>query len=124
LLPLLLSCGGGDGGATGPKAVPGELTLSLVTPNSDDRAVLISIAGPGPISAITASRTESMAFSQVTTGKASVAVFGALTSGPLVRFTVPDVAAAASYSATVTEVVDPANNPRSGVAGYAATIAK
>jgi hypothetical protein len=124
--PLVISCGGDGGGGgtvTGPKAVPGELTASLVTPNADDRAVLLAITGPGSISGISTT-TEYVVFAQTASGKATVAVFGSLTNGVLVRFSVPDVGAVASYTATITDIVDPGNVPRQSLGGYSITVAK
>ena len=116
----ILSCGGDS---TGPKAVPGDLTATLTTPNADDRAILITITSPGTISP-GAAGADYVVFSKTLTGKTSVAVFGTLTTGPLVRFSVPDVGQAASYVVTVSDVADASNAPRSSLAGYSVTVSK
>jgi hypothetical protein len=129
LLGVIVSCGGGDGGGgggniTGPKATPGDLLVNLTTPNTDDRAVLITITGPGSISAVAGSNVDYAVFSQTATGKTTVAVFGPIVNGPLVKFTVSDTGAAASYGVTVNDAVDPANSPRSSLASYSVTVSK
>lgn len=123
---MSIACGGdgGGGSVTGPKAVPGELTATLVTPNADDRAILITITGPGPVSSVAAANDDYVVFSKVSGSKVSVALFGSLTSGTVIRFHVPDVGLVSSYTASLVEVVDPANNVRPQQTGYSVSISK
>jgi hypothetical protein len=115
--------GGDDGGTTPPPPEPGVLTVSLTTPNTDDRALVVEVTGPS-ITGVTAANAAYVVHSRAP-GATSVraAVFGALGSGALLRFSVPDVNAAAAYKATVVEVADGANALRQ-TTGYAATIAR
>ena len=118
---LLAGCGGDKGGAgitQPPAAVPGVLTLSLTTPHADDRAMMLSISGPGPITEITSSGTSYVLHSRASGTGFRVAVFGSLTSGALLRFSVPDVNKASSYQAAVLEVSDAANALRSTTAEH------
>jgi hypothetical protein len=133
---LASSCGGGgDAGVapteptptptlpTVPTATPGTLTARLVTPNSDDGAIIVDITGPAPAAEPTALTPGASLYARSNGNTARVAVFGALGSGALVRFSVPDVNAASQYSAQVAEVSDRSNALRPSVTGYQVTIA-
>jgi hypothetical protein len=126
-LSLLLACGG-DGGGTDvtqpPLPVPGVLTLSVTTPNADDRAILITITGPAGASSVTGGSSAYRAESRITGSTIKAAIFGNITSGAVLRFNVPDVAKASSYSASVTEVADASNSLRTDLSAYALSIAK
>lgn len=128
---LVLGCAAGlaagcDGGPSGPpKPVPGTLTVALVTPAADDRAILIAVSGPETVGEVAAAGTGGYTVHARPAGTSfRAAVFGRLASGPLVSFTVPDVNRAASYTATVQEVVAPDNTLRASTAGYALTLSK
>jgi hypothetical protein len=123
---LLAACGDKKGrGITEPPApVPGVLTLSLSTANADDRAIIVSVTGPGPIGDITAATADLVLHARSSTAGFKAAIFGTLASGPLVRFAVPDVNKASSYQGTVVEVADSTNALRSVTTGYATVIAK
>ena len=133
---LALSCGGSGGDRTptqppaeqptpptAPVAVPGTLTARLVTPNSDDGAILLDITGPAPAAEITAAVQGAVVHSRTNGNTTRVAVFGSLASGALLRFSVPDVNAAAQFTAQVTEASDRANALRPSATGYQITIA-
>jgi hypothetical protein len=106
-----------------PAAVPGTLTARLVTPNTDDGAILVEIAGPTPVADVATPVPGAVVHSRGSGNTARVAVFGSLAAGALVRFSVPDVNAASQYTATVTEASDRANALRASVTGYQITIA-
>jgi hypothetical protein len=135
---LVSSCGGGgsDSGITPtqppteppiqptvPSVVPGTLTVRLVTPYTDDGAILLDIAGPAPAAEIVAAAQGAVVNSRSNGNTTRVAVFGSLGSGALVRFSVPDVNVAQQFSAQVTEVSDRASALRASVTGYQITIA-
>jgi hypothetical protein len=128
-LPLALSlslasCGDGGGGGTEPTPpTPGALTVSLTTPNTGDRAIIVQITGP-EIAGVEAGTAGYVVHSRATApGTVRAAVFGALGSGPLLRFQVPDVNGVAAYSASVVEVADASNALRE-IAGYTAAVAR
>lgn len=118
---LLAACSDTSGP---PVPTPGDLTLKLALPASDDRAMLVTISGPEVIGAITAASPGYTVFGRPTGTTAKVAVFGTLAAGPVVKFAVPDVNKSASYTAVVTEVAGPANELRDQLAGYLVTVAK
>jgi hypothetical protein len=98
------------------------LTVALATPNSGDRAIVVTVSGPA-ITSVEAGSTAYVAHSRTVSGLVRAAVFGPLASGPLLRIQVPDVAKAAAYSATVVEVSD-AGNALRDPAGYTLSVAK
>ena len=139
-IALATSCGGGgDGGAattqaptepaqppvqpTVPAAVPGTLTARLVTPHTDDGAILLDITGPAPATDFAAAAPGAVVYAKPSGNTTRVAVFGSIGSGPLIRFSVPDVNAAQQYSAQVAEASDRASALRTSVTGYQITFA-
>ena len=124
LLGALLALPGcGDSPSGPPKPVPGTLTVNLATPFGDDRAVVVRVTGPAQATAVTALVGQTM-FSRPTASGFNAAVFGNLGSGPLLRFSVPDLNQAAAYQATVVEAVSPLNDVRASMSGYSATIVR
>jgi hypothetical protein len=124
-LPLALvapACSGGDNGTDPPPPVPGTLTVSLTTPNPDDRALLITIAGPA-ITTVSSANAAYLVHARVAGTTARAAVFGRVGAGAVLRVEVPDVARSGAYSATVTEAADSTNAVRASMAGYSATVA-
>ena len=128
------SCGGGDGGTaptqpppsgqpTAPVAVPGTLTVRLVTPFTDDGALLLDITGPAPVTDVAAAAQGVVAHARSSGNATRVAVFGSLGGGALVRFSVPDINAVQQYAVQVAEASDRASVLRSSVTGYQLTIA-
>ncbi len=102
-------------------AGPGALTVRLVTPNSGDAAVRITITGPG-ITAIEAEGT-ALAFSrQAATTVHHVMLFGEISTGAVLRFDVPERRDIAQYAVHLTEVADGANALRSSLSGYSVAI--
>jgi len=104
-------------------AVPGTLSARLVTPNTDDGAILIEISGPAPLADLATPVQGAVVHSRTNGNTTRIAVFGSLAAGALVRFSVPDVNAASQYTAQVTEVSDRANALRASVTGYQVSIA-
>jgi hypothetical protein len=115
--------GGDDGGTTPPQPEPGVLTVSLTTPGTGDRALMVQVTGP-ELGAVEAASGSYVVHSRATgPGAVRAAVFGALGTGPLLRIQVPDVNRAAAYSATVVEVADETNALRS-TNGYTAAVVR
>jgi hypothetical protein len=124
-LVLLAACDGKKNpDPVTPEPVPGELTLSLSTPHADDRALLFTLAGPGPITGVQASGFGYTVHARASGSSVRLAVFGRLANGPVVRFHVPDVEKAWLYAATLHEAADPQNALRSSMAGYALTVSR
>lgn len=114
---LLPAC---DAGAPA-KPQPGDLTVTLATPNTDG-AMVVTLTGPGVASAVQAAAPGAVVRSLTQGGTTTVAVFGTLGAGPLLRVTVPDVRQAKQYTAVVREAADAQNAPRESLAGYALTV--
>lgn len=118
---LLASCDRGGGG-TEPQ--PGSLNVVLATPHTDDRALLLTLSGPA-IADVRAGTGGYVVHSRPgADGSVSVAVFGTLAAGPLVTFTVPDVAGAGQYTATLGDVAGADNALRASVSGYSLTVGR
>ncbi|HYR11100.1 MAG TPA: hypothetical protein VEQ60_25190 [Longimicrobium sp.] len=115
--------GGDDGGTTPPPPEPGVLTVSLTTPNGDDRALVVELTGPSISEVASANAAYVVHARPAGTGGVRAAVFGSLGSGALLRFQVPDVNNAAAYKATVVEVADAGNALRQ-TTGYTAAVAR
>ena len=120
----LSACGDAGMGVAPEAQGPGVLTVSLTTPFPDDRAVLITVTGPDEATAVVDGGSGYSVHARTGATSFRAAVFGRISSGPLVRFTVPDVGRASAYRATVQEVVDPASSVRSSTSGYALSIGR
>ena len=100
----------------------GTVTLRLTTPHGDDGAVLFEVSG-GPIDTATADNASLRLFTRRASGSTIVGVVaGVVTNGAVVTLRVPDVGAAAGYTARVVEVADRQNALRTSLAGYALTV--
>jgi hypothetical protein len=118
---LLAACDGGSGPS---EPVPGQLVVRVETPNTD-RALVVQVSGPGPITAVQPAATGGRAFGPVGGGSVRAAVFGTFQGrSDVIRITVPDVNRAGSYSAQVVEAADASNQLRASLAGYSATVAR
>lgn len=117
------TCGDAPNGP--PKPVPGVLTLTLVTPNADDRAILVRVTGPEAMTDV-ASASGAYELHARGAGGTSVraAAFGPIAGGALLRFAVPDVNRSAEYVATVEEASDGANALRAELGGYRLTVGR
>ncbi len=91
--------------STGPSTVAGQLTVSVSTSGSGGAAFLITVSGTG-ISNPAAANANHEFYSIISGNTLTVAVItqSAVTSGNLIRFSVPDVRQAASYNVSVVEV--------------------
>ena len=114
---LLPACDAGEPA----KPQPGDLTVTLATPNTDG-AMVVSITGPGVVGAVQAAAPGAVVRSRTQGTTTTVAVFGTLGAGPLLRVSVPDLRQAKQYAAVVREAADAQNAPRATLAGYALTV--
>jgi hypothetical protein len=104
-----------------PPPGAGSLTVTFATPNTDDGAILLELRGPN-IQALAAAN-QGWHFSSDASGTTVRGVVaGNLTPGAVLTFRVPDVGAAASYTATLVDVADRQNRLRSALTGYALTV--
>jgi hypothetical protein len=111
------------GGPTGGGAQAGTVILRLTTPYADDGAVLFEVSGP-PIDSAVAVNGSLRLFTRRAGGSTIVGVVvGVVTGGAVVTLHVPDVGAAAGYTARVLEVADRQDALRGSLTGYALTVA-
>lgn len=100
----------------------GTVMLRLTTPHADDGAVMFEVSGP-PIDTAIAVNASLQLFTQRASGSTMVGVVvGEVTDGAVVTLRVPDVGAAAGYTARVLEVADRQNALRASLTGYALTV--
>ena len=105
----------------GGSARAGTVSLRLTTPHADDGAMLFDVSGP-PIDSVTASNASLQLFTRRAGSTIGGAVVGIVANGALVTLHVPDVRAAAGYTARVLEVADRQDALRASLAGYALTV--
>ena len=103
---------------------PGELVVSLATPGPADGAMLVTITGPDAVSLVQPAVADGVVRARIQGTTTTVAVFGTLMDGPLLRISVPDVRQAKRYTATVREAADSSNQLRASLAGYALTVSR
>jgi hypothetical protein len=115
LLVLLTACH-----ATVPTAVPGTLTVQLVSAGTNDGALVLLVGG-GPVTSI-----EAVGGYEVTSNTDAAGVHlmvvGNLATGALVRLHVPDISRANDYLAIITQVADRSNFGLLDGTGYGVTI--
>ena len=118
---LLGACDSGSGSSD---PVPGQLVVRVKTPNSD-RALVVQVSGPGPITAVAPAAPGGVAYGEPGGSSVRVAAFGTFSGeSDVVRITVPDVTRAGSYTAQVTEAADAGNQLRAALGGYTATVSR
>jgi len=117
---LLSACDAGEPATP----LPGELTVTLATPNPADGAVLVAVTGPDAVSAVQAAAAGNVVRARTQGTTTTVAVFGTVAAGDLLRLSVPDVRQAQHYTATVTEAADLGNHLRPSLAGYALEVSR
>ncbi len=110
------------GSCSGPAA--GELTVSLVTPNSDDGALVVRVTASESqeITGATVACTGCKIFPERPSAtELRAVVTGDLVAGPLVRVSVTDTKSPTSYTVTVQQVASRTFQVRSP-SGYSLTI--
>ena len=118
---------GSCGDATGPgepvdAPAPGELRVRLSSPAPSDGAVLLTITGPAAPTEVTGTQAGVLVHARAAGGGWTVALFGAVSGGEVLRLQVPDVRAAAAYQATVREVAGEDNVLREDLGAYRLTV--
>lgn len=122
LIAFGVNCGGG--GTENNDPTPGDLTIELTTPNTNDGAIKLTITSAVAPTAISAAAAGVEVF---TSGPLSttttVIVTGNLAAGPLLHITVPDTRDDEDYTAAVVQVASTTYAIR-GNGGYALEVTK
>lgn len=125
LATAALFTGCNDATAPGPKETaphPGTVTLGLVSPATDDGAVLFRLdrgrLSADDIQALRPARDDLQVFTSTTDDGWMVAVVGDGLAGALVLVDVADVSRAVALRTTLLEVADEANQLRRDLSGY------
>ena len=84
--------------------------------------MLLELRGPS-IHALASANSSWQLYSDTSGTTIRGVVAGNLTTGGLMTFQVPDVGAAASYTATIVDVADRQNKLRAGLTGYTLVVA-
>jgi hypothetical protein len=106
--------------------IPGELTLSWITPNTGDAAAMIKVVVPaGTTTPTIVAASEGLEiFHRRTADTIYVAVFGELSNQPLVQIAVPNVRRVNEFSAQLIDVADESDAVRASLTGYALSITR
>lgn len=105
-----------------PAAVPGWLTVTLDTPNANDGAVQVVVAGPAVEEVALATGFDGLA--TVQGGTVYAVVTGAIGDGAIARIRVPDVQQAARYTAEVQAAAARGTYATQTLANYRVTVAR
>jgi hypothetical protein len=119
-LTIVLACGGADNVTAPPKADPGPVNLILSTPNANDGAVLVNVAG-GPVSTVVGQGYEIAATTPGATG-VRLLVRGAIVAGSVAQIDLPDRKKLAQYHVTVEQVAARSTYQQRNPAGYSVTL--
>ena len=116
------SCGDATGPGEPDVPTPGELRVQLASPAGRDGAVLLAITGPAAPTEVAGTQAGVLVHARAVGGGWTVALFGAVSAGEVLRLRVPDVRAAGAYQATVREVAGEDNALREDLGAYRLTI--
>jgi hypothetical protein len=105
-----------------PEPPTGQLTVSLITPHSDDGALVFELRGT-PVPDLVVADSAYWLYAEQVDSTTLRAVLAGDLAGALVTFEASDVNSPPSYTATVIEVADRLNRVRATVQGYALEIA-
>lgn len=124
LAGLATGCGGADK-TTGPSgATPGVLEVRLATTNTDDGAVMFTIAG-GPVEQVEAASADYQVFSaQPDSITTRVLLTGNLVAGAIVRLHVADTRRLSAYRGSITQVASRSTFALQAVTGYSLAISE
>jgi len=106
-----------------PPAAPTAAVISLLTPNSDDGAIVITLRGP-ELSDIQATSSAHLLYARVASGQAArVIVVGDLSAGPIVKMNLGAGHRLSEYSTAVEQVAMRNDSLRATTTGYQLSIA-
>ena len=127
LLLLAISCRDGVTDPTEPpllpnpsSATPGWLSVSLTTPNANDGAVQLSLAG-GPIDSLELS---GRGFASLINGAARLLLTGEVQGGAIARIWVPDTRATSLYQGIVEAAAAKHSYQLQDLTGYAVRVTR
>jgi hypothetical protein len=107
------------GDATGPDSGPDPLVLQLTTSFPDDGAVLVALYGTLPATVDVVGGSPDLVIHSVRIADTlRIAVFGTITSGPLLRLRMSDGVDVSQIYGRVEDAASLGNVQRGGVAGY------
>ena len=108
--------------AGGPEPItPGTAVVSLASAATDG-AILMRVTGPGFSTPQAVSSDAVLYWRQNSESEIVVAVFGAVTNGPVFRVDVPDTRNIGRYQATVLQVADRSSTERTDLTSYGAHV--
>ena len=119
---LFLAACGGDSPPI-PQPVAGDLTMALTTPNSQDGALLLRIVGELEIKDVTPVGSYRVSF-HTQAGITRVNITGDLAGGDILKFRVPDIGKASSYTAYVEQAASRATYALLETSSYFLTVRK
>jgi hypothetical protein len=117
-LTVLAGIAGCSHDNVGPTA--GTLNVTLASPNTDDGAVLVTIAG-GPVDSLTAPGQQ-IYTSRIDANTLRVILIGRLQAGTVARMYLPDVRLASNYSATVNQAAARTSYAQRNPAAYSVNL--
>jgi len=109
-----------DDGDAGPQS--GMVVVSLITPNTDDGAIRLTVNGPQVNTPQSATGAYVVFSRQVSQQVVDVIVVGDLVTGALIDIPVADMNRADEYRVSVAQVADRSDTLRTSLTGYAATV--
>jgi hypothetical protein len=121
-LAALGSCGEATAPGEPAGPTPGRQRVTQNTPGSREGAVRQEIPRPALPTEVESAQAGVLAHVRQAGGVSTVALFGTVAAGEVLRLRVPDVRAAASYQAAVREVAGEDNALREDLAPYRATV--
>lgn len=122
MVAALLGAAACSDDSNGPAPQAGTLTLTLTTPQLDDGAMTFEVSGPAIDTALAVDASLRLFTRRVNGSTIVGAVVGALGNGAVVTLQVPDLGAAARYTARVLEVADRQDALRTSLQGYTLTV--
>lgn len=122
-LSLVLLAAGTSCGNNSIAPTEQNLTVSLVTPNGNDGAVLVALFGPAPGDIQTANAAYHVYSLTASPTEVRVLVVGDLVAGPLITLRVDDVSKIGDYHGTVVEVASRSDEIRTTLLEYDLTFA-
>jgi len=121
---LALSCSDGSTAPPlpPPPPAPTAAVISLLTPNSDDGAIVLTLRGP-ELSDIQATSSAHLLYARTASGQARVIVVGDLSAGPIVKVKLGAGHPLSEYSTAVEQVALRNDSLRATTTGYQLSIA-
>ena len=105
-----------------PPAPPGSGIVSLVTPNADDGALVLTLHGPG-ISDLATASSGYLFYSRLASDSvARIIVVGDVSAGPIFTFKPSASSQVSAYRVTIDQVASRADAVRASMTNYSLTI--